>query len=80
MTSTQNKKIGQFIRETIAAAALYAEDDDTIIKAEYRSIETMLRMMHRASLMHPSTYIMFMKVLTDAVNAAERARKENENK
>lgn len=80
MTSTQNKKIGQFIRETISDAALYAEDDDTIIKAEFRSIETMLRMMLRAKLLHPSTYIMFMKVLTDDVNAAEKSRKENKNK
>lgn len=76
MTSSQNKKIGRFIRETISVAALHAEDDDMNMMAEFRSIATMLRMMHRAKLLHPSTYIMFLKVLTDAVNTAEKARKE----
>ena len=53
--------------------------DSCIIK-HLADKETMLRMMHRAKLLHPSTYIMFMKVLTDAVNAAEKSRKENKNK
>lgn len=80
MTSSQNKKIGQFIRETMKDAVLYSDEyDDQYAKSEYKAIETMLRMMSRAKLMHPSTYIMFINVLTESYNNAQKIRKEQDN-